>query len=184
MYVHKHLLFSSCTWIHYTLQERVSQGIRWQILARAHSVYRYQDRFLEAIEHAEAIATDLKETIDTQYNQFNLVEVLQEKAQGYTMLWQPAKALAIYPQTDKLKPFRPIREMGSYTIIKAQAHAYSGDIETGVKLAMQGIDLAHEYGSQRHVSRVQGMYERLQVTKLGKHARMKDLKEVLMGVQK
>ncbi len=159
------------------------QGVCWQILARAHSAYGDQDQFLEAIDNAEAIATNQKETIDTQYNQFNLVEVLQERAQGYTMLWQPEKALAIYPQTDKLKPFRPIREMGSYTIIKAQAYTYSGDIENGIQLAMQGIDLAKVYGSRRHISRVQGMYERLQVTKLGKHIRMKDLKEVLMNIQ-
>lgn len=160
------------------------QGIRWQILARTHSVYGKSDLFLEAIDHAEDIATNTKETIDTQYNQFNLVEVLQEKAQGYTMLWQPEKALDIYRQTDKLKPFRPTREMGSYTIIKAQAHAYSGDLTTGVDLAIQGATLAHGYGSQRHISRVQGMYERLRVTSLGKHPRMKDLKEVLMSVQK
>jgi transcriptional regulator with XRE-family HTH domain len=160
------------------------QGIRWQILARTHSQYGYEDLFLEAIDHAEDIATHTKETIDTQYNQFNLVEVLQEQAQGYTMLWQPEKALEIYPQTDKLKPFRPIREMGSYIIIKAQAHSYIGDIDTGINLAIQGIELARGYGSDRHISRVQGMYDRLKVTPLGKHPRMKDLKEVLMSHQK
>jgi tetratricopeptide (TPR) repeat protein len=160
------------------------QGIRWQILARAHSVYGYQDQFLGAIDHAEDIATHTKETIDTQYNQFNLIEVLQERAQGYTMLWQPEKALEIYPETDRLKPFRPIREMGSYTIIKAQAHTYSGNVDTGVDLAIQGVELARGYGSDRHISRVQGMYDRLRVTPLGKHPRMKDLKEILMSGQK
>jgi hypothetical protein len=55
------------------------------------------------------------------------------------MLWQPEKALEIYPETDRLKPFRPIREMGSYIIIKAQARTYSGDINTGIDLAIQGI---------------------------------------------
>lgn len=159
------------------------QGVRWQILARAQAAQGYTDLFLEAIDHAEDIATTLKETIDTQYNQFNLVEVLQEKGQGYTMLWQPEKALRIYLQTDKLKPFRPVREMGSYTIIKAQAHAYSGDIETGVNLALQGIELARGYRSERHMSRVQGMYDRLNVIPLGKHARMKDLREALMSVR-
>jgi transcriptional regulator with XRE-family HTH domain len=160
------------------------QGIRWQILGRTHSVYGKSNLFLEAMDHAEEIATNTKETIDTQYNQFNLVEVLQERAQGYTMLWQPEKALDIYKQTDKLKPFRPTREMGSYTIIKAQAHAYSGDLTTGINLAIQGATLAHGYGSQRHISRVQGMYEKLRVTSLGKHPRMKDLKDVLISVQK
>ena len=98
------------------------------------------------------------------------------------MLWLPEKALEIYTQTDKIKPFRPIRELGSYTIIKAQTHAYSGDIEKGVNLAIQGIGLAKGYKSQRHISRVQGMYDRLQVTPLGKHPLMKDLKDVLMSV--
>src|SRR5450432_958087 len=52
------------------------QGIRWQVLARTHSAYGFEEPFLQAVENAEDIATDLKETIDTQYNQFNLVEVL------------------------------------------------------------------------------------------------------------
>jgi tetratricopeptide (TPR) repeat protein len=159
------------------------QGVWWQILARAHYSYGYQDLFLEAIENAEDIAANITQTIDTQYNQFNLVEVLQERGQGYTTLWKPEKALAIYSQTDELKPFRPVREMGSYTIIKAQAHAYSGDIERGIDLAIEGIKLAEMYRSERHKSRVQVMYNRLNVTPLGKHPRMKDLKEALMSTR-
>ena len=84
------------------------EGVYYQIFARAHSQYGYENLFLKAIENAENIARNIKETIDTQYNQFNLVEVLQERAQGFTMLWQPEKALAIYRQTDKLKSFRPV----------------------------------------------------------------------------
>jgi transcriptional regulator with XRE-family HTH domain len=160
------------------------RGVYYQILARAHSQYGYENLFLEAIENAENIARDIKETIDTQYHEFNLIEVLQERAQGFTTLWQPEKALAIYPQTDKLRPFRPLRAMGSYLIIKAQAHAYSGDMKTGIDLAFQGIKLARSYGSRRHISRVQGMYDRLSVTALGNHPRMKDLKEFLMNEQK
>jgi transcriptional regulator with XRE-family HTH domain len=158
------------------------QGVRWQILARTHFAFGNKDPFLLAIDNAEDIATNIKETIDTQYNQFNLVQVLQERAQGHTMLWMPEKALEIYERTDILKPFRPIREMGSYTIIKAQAHTYSGDIEKGVDLAIQGIRLARGYKSERHISRVQGMYDRLQVTPLGKHSLMRDLKDALMNV--
>ncbi len=158
------------------------QGIRWQILARGHAAYGNKDAFLEAIEYAEKFATAMEATIDTQYNQFNLIEVLQEKGQGYTMLWQPEQALTIYQETDRMKPFRPLREMGSYTIIKAQAHTYSGDIEKGIDLAIQGIHLAQGYKSIRHISRVQGMYERLHVTKLGTHPRMKDLQEALRSV--
>jgi transcriptional regulator with XRE-family HTH domain len=159
-------------------------GVHYQILARAHSQYGYEQQFLEAIDNAENVAQNIKETIDTQYNQFNLTEVLQERAQGFTVLWQPEKALAIYLQTDKLKPFRPVRAMGSYLIIKAQAHSYSGNMETGISLALRGIELAKGYGSRRHISRVQGMYDRLSVTPLGKHPLMKDLKEVLMNESK
>jgi transcriptional regulator with XRE-family HTH domain len=160
------------------------RGVYYQILARAHSQYGYENLFLEAIDNAEEIARNLKETIDTQYNQFNLVEVLQERAQGFTMLWQPEQALAIYTQTDELKLFRPVRAMGSYVIIKAQAHAYSGNMETGIALALEGIELARGYGSQRHISRVQGMYDRLSVTPLGKHPQMKVLKEILQNEQR
>ncbi len=158
------------------------QGIRWQILARAHAAYGYIDPFLEAIDAAQTIAIGTRETLDTLCNQFSLVEVLQERAQGYTLLWQPQKALDIYPETDRLSPFRPLRNLGSYTIIKAQAHTYSGDIDTGVNLALKGLELAKGYQSKRHVSRVRGMYERLHVTSLGKHPRMYDLKEALMSV--
>ena len=157
------------------------RGPYYQILARAHAQYGFEQPFREAIDHAENIARNIKESLDTQYNQFNFLEVLQERAQGFTMLWRPERALAIYAETDKLKPFRPVRAMGSYLIIKAQAYAYSGDMKTGVDLALQGINLARNYGSPRHISRVQGMYDRLSVTALGKHARMKDLKEILMS---
>jgi transcriptional regulator with XRE-family HTH domain len=164
-----------------TASEHV-QGIRWQILARAHAAYGLEARFLEAIDHAEEIASNIKETIDTQYSQFNLIEVLQERGQGHTMLWQPEKALDIYQKTDVLKTFRPMREMGSYIIIKAQAHAYSGDLAHGIDLATQGIALARNYGSQRHISRVRAMYDRLRVSKVGKHPHMRDLKDALMSM--
>lgn len=162
-----------------TVATPIVQGIRWQILARAHSSYGEESKFLEAIDHAQEIATDTQETLDTHVHQFNLVEVLQERAQGYTMLWQPGKALDIYEETDKLRPFRPMRDLGSYIIVKAQAHAYVGDVDGGINLALRGIELAHGYGSKRHVSRVQGMYDRLSVTSLGTHSRMRDLKEAL-----
>ncbi|MBV9259136.1 MAG: helix-turn-helix domain-containing protein, partial [Ktedonobacteraceae bacterium] len=142
----------------------VVQGTRWRILARAHSCYSEPAKFLQTIDAAQEIATNLQESLDTQAHEFSLVEVLQERAQGYTMLWQPEKALDIYQETDKLRPFRPIRDLGSYTIVKAQAHGYAGDIDTGIKLALRGIELARGYGSRRHVSRVQGMYDRLSVT--------------------
>ncbi len=157
------------------------RGMRWQILARAYYEYGHEFSFLKAIDHAQEIALETQPTLDAKYNQFNLVEVLQERAQGYTMLWQPQKALDIYKETDQLRPFRPMRDLGSYTIIKAQAHAFSGDVDEGVKLAIKGLDLARGYHSKRHVARVQTMYNRLSVTPLGQHPLLCDLQDALMS---
>lgn len=155
------------------------QGVRWQIMARAHAAFGKEAAFLEAIDQAQALAENMQETLETLSNQFNLVEILQEKGQGYTMLWQPQKALEIYQQTDRLKLFRPLRNQGSYTIIKAQAYTYAGDLDTGIDLAIRGLHLAKNYQSKRHVSRVQTMYERLSMTPLIRHPRIRDLKSEL-----
>ncbi len=69
--------------------------------------------------------------------------------------------------------------MGSYTIIKAQAYAYSDSLDHGIDLAIQGVRLAQAYGSMRHVSRVQVLYDRLRTTKRGTHPRVRDLQEAL-----
>ena len=159
-------------------------GTRWQILARAYYEYGLEANFLNAIDHAEKIALQTRQSLNTMAHEFNLVEVLQERAQGYSMLWQPQKALEIYQQTDKLKPFRPMRDLGSYTIIKAQAHAYHGDMEEGIKLALSGLELARGYHSIRHEARVQKMYDRLKASPLGQHQLLRDLEEALMSKNK
>lgn len=156
------------------------QGIRWQIEARAHSAYGKASLFEAAIEQAEQMSRNTKGTLDTFASQFDLVEILQEKAQGWSMLWQPQKALEIYKETDRLRPVRSMRDLGSYTIIKAQAHGYHGDLDTGINLALEGLKLAKWYQSKRHVSRVQAMYNRLHATPLGSHSRMRDLSDALI----
>lgn len=155
------------------------QGLRWNILARAHSAYGQEAAFLKAIDKAQAVAIDVKHDLNSLSSHFSLVDVLQERAQGHTMLWQPQKALAIYRETDRLRPFRPMRSAGSYVIVKAQAHAFAGDVEEGVKLAIHGLELAKQYQSQRHISRIQTMYNRLAVSSLRQHPNLKDLKEAL-----
>ena len=55
-----------------------------------------------------------------------------------------------------LRPFRPLRDQGSYSIIKAQAFAYAGSLEEGVEYAIKGIELARAYNSKRRVSRTTG----------------------------
>jgi transcriptional regulator with XRE-family HTH domain len=157
------------------------QGFRWQILARAYSLYGDAEGFQKAIDNAQEIVESTNATLDTVSNRFDLVQVLQERAQGYTILWQPEKALDIYQQTDALKPFRPLRDQGSYSIIQAQAFCYVGNLDTGVEYAIKGVKLARAYHSKRHISRVQGMYDRLSVTRMGKSPRLRELKEVLGG---
>jgi hypothetical protein len=71
------------------------------------------------------------------------------------------------------------RDLGNFTILRAQAHAYAGNVDTGVKLALDGLAFARRYGSPRHVSRVQRMYDRLSQTPIGTSARMRDLAEAL-----
>ncbi len=156
------------------------QGMRHQIMARAFSTYGDEQRFLRSITSALEIAAHVPESIDSLANQFNLVECLQEQAQGFTMLWKPEKALDIYKETDQMRPFRPLREYGSYTIVKAQAHSYAGDLNTGLDLSFKGLRLASEYRSKRHVSRLQAMYNRLSITPLGKDRRLKDFQEALV----
>lgn len=156
-------------------------GTRWKILARIYFEYGLEPAFLRAIDYAQDIALQTQPTFNTNSTQFNLIEVLQEQAQGYTVLWQPQKALDIYKEIDKLRPFRPMRELGSYTIIKAQAHAYAGDMEEGITLALKGLELARGYHSIRHEARLQKMYDRLKISPLGKHSGLHNLQEALMN---
>jgi transcriptional regulator with XRE-family HTH domain len=86
-----------------------------------------------------------------------------ERGQGLTLLGRPEAALAIY---DAVSPstFESNRERGSFLIIHAQALAHAGHLDEGVRVAVSGLELARGYGSARHVSRVQRMYDRLALT--------------------
>ena len=92
----------------------------------------------------------MPELIDAGTNDCNVLEVLQDKGKGYTMVWQPEKAREIYKTTDQMNPFRPKGDVGRYTIIKAQAHCVSGDLNKGIDLAEQGMGLATLSHSSRH----------------------------------
>lgn len=160
------------------------QGMRYQIMARAYAAYGDEQRFLRTIQAALEIAEQTQDTIDNLANQFNLVECLQEQAQGYTMLWKPERALEIYKETDQLRPFRPLRDRGSYTIVKAQAYAYAGNIELGTTYALRGLNLASQYQSKRHIARIENMYNRLSITKLGQSKKLHPIRDALVEVQK
>ena len=156
------------------------RGMREQTLARASAEYGDKATFQRAIEQAQSIVEQIVPNLDTISSQFTHIGVLEEKAQGHTLLWEPEKAIAIYKETEQIQPVRPIRAKGVFTILKAQAYAYAGDVDTGVVYALEGLHLAKQYQSRRHVSRVQRMYDRLRTTPLATHPRMRDLKDALM----
>lgn len=156
-----------------------TNGMRLQTLARTYAEFQQRSLFLHAIEKAQEAADHIEPELDTTNNQFTLIGVLQEKGQGHTLLGEPQIALDIYRESERIQPFRPIRDLGVITILKAQAYAYHGNMDKGVNLALRGLTLANEYHSRRHISRIQRMYDRLRVTPLGRHARLRDLEEAL-----
>ncbi len=141
-----------------------TQGMLWKASAINYYVNGDEKGFLRAIEQATAIAERIPITIDTLSTEFDKVEILQVRALGYTQLWQPEKALEIYELTDKLRPFRPLRDLASYRIVKAQTYCYAGDVKTGVEHAMAGMAMAESFNSIRYVMRLRQLCERLSAT--------------------
>jgi transcriptional regulator with XRE-family HTH domain len=156
-----------------------TSGLLWQTFARAYAEYQQKDAFLRAIDQAEDAAHRMQPKQDRTNNQFTLIGVLQERGQGLTLLGEPQRALEIYRQSEHIQPFRPMRDQGILIIQKAQAYAYAGDIDKGVKYALRGLKLAREYHSKRHISRIQRMVDRLAVTPLGRLKEVEELREAL-----
>jgi transcriptional regulator with XRE-family HTH domain len=140
--------------------------------------------FLEAIDEALKIAKDMKDSITGLANDFSLDDVLWSQAGGYSELWKPKEALAIYEQTDKLHPFRPLRELGAYTIDKGEAYLRLGDLDQGISLSVKGIQLATEYQSKRHLGWVEKTYNRVRVLPMGKEKKLNTLRDALMEAKK
>jgi transcriptional regulator with XRE-family HTH domain len=159
----------------------VVEGMRHQTLARAHAENGHKDAFLEAIEAAEAQASSLDSNAADWGNEFTLKQVRHERAHGHTLLWEPKVALGIYLATEPEMHPVSLRDVGNFTILKAQAHAYAGNVDVGVDLAIEGLRFARRCGSARHVSRVQRMYDRLSSTPIGTSAHMRDLADALHG---
>jgi transcriptional regulator with XRE-family HTH domain len=158
------------------------QGHLWKTLARNFYVYGDEQGFLHSIDLAESFAENMEATVDTMTNGFDKLSVLQERAQGYTVLWRPEKALVIYEQTDKLRPFRPLHEQSSYHIVKAQAYCYSGNLQTGIEHALTGLRIAENLGSTRYVVRLQQMSDRLSARPIGKERVMQNLHGEILNV--
>jgi transcriptional regulator with XRE-family HTH domain len=151
------------------------QGLLWKMYARSYYVYGDEQSFLRAIDRAASIAEDIEASVDTLTNGFDTISVLEERGQGYTMLWKPEKALEIYQETNRRRPFRPLREQSSYYIVSAQAYCYSGDLQTGIEHAHTGLHIAEKLRSIRYVVRLQQMCDRLKNTPIGKERAMLDL---------
>jgi|GEM_PF-893241 len=151
------------------------QGLVWQNYARTFSVYGDEQGFLRAIDRAESIA----ERIEAPMHPFDKVSVLQERAQGYTLLWQPEKAIAICQKIDQMRPFRPLREQSSYHILKAQAYCSHGD-QRGIEHALTGLRMAEILQSKRYVRRLQQMCDRLIDKHMGRTPAMQDLRREIL----
>ena len=134
---------------------------------------------MQAINAAEAQAAGLGAEAAGWGNEFTITNVRHERAHGHTLLWEPEVALGIYLAAESgLHPIS-LRDIGNFTILKAQAHTYAGNVDVGVNLAIEGLGFARRYGSARHVSRVQRMHDRLSNTPIGSSARMRDLADAL-----
>ena len=160
------------------------QGIRHILIARLYYLSGNEQGFLRAINSALEIAEHTKDSIMSLANDFNLDEVLQEQAAGFTELWKPEKAFEIYKETDRLRPFRPLRNQGAYIIDKAQAYLHFEDLDQGIALALKGIQLASEYRSKRHIGRIDKTYHRLLVLPVGQDKRLNTLRDALREVQR
>ncbi len=156
------------------------QGLLSKTYARNYYVYGNQQGFLRSIDQAASIAEDTEATVDTIINGFDKIGILEERAQGYTLFWKPEKALAIYQETDKLRPFRPLRAQSAHHIAKAQAYCYSGNLQTGIEHALTGLCIAEELQSIRYVMRLQQMCDRLKIMPIGKERMMQDLRTEIL----
>lgn len=159
------------------------QGTRHMLMARGYYDSANKEGFLRSIDQALIIVSNLKDNITSLANEFTLDDVLCEQACGYTELGQPKKALEIYQRTDKLRPKRLLREQGSYTITKAQAYLQALEFDDGIKLALQGIQLASEYQSRRHIGWLEKSYARAIQSPAGADKKLIVLRDALSDVR-
>jgi transcriptional regulator with XRE-family HTH domain len=161
-----------------------TQGIYHINLSTVYADSGLETPFLEEVDAALDIATDMKESITGLANDFSLDDVLWAKAGGFSELWKPDEALKVYEETDKLRPFRPLRELGAYTIDKGEAYLRRGDLDQGVSLSLRGIELATEYQSKRQLGWVEKTYNRLRVLPIGKEKKLDTLHEALVEAKR
>lgn len=155
------------------------QGMRYNQMARLYSDFGDEQNFLRAINPALDIASHMEDSIDSLANEFSLDTTLVEQASGYSELKKPEESLKIYKETDKLRPWRPLREQGSYTITKAQALLNAFDLEKGIELGLRGIKLASQYRSKRQILWLDKTYNQLRLLPIGEDKHLNTLRDAL-----
>lgn len=155
----------------------LTQVRRSQTLARTYAELHDRPKFEQAIGHAEQL-TGWVSADHHRGGEHSPRGVTLERAQGLTVLGRPEAALAIYEESAPTS-FRTARERGSFMIIHAQALAGAGHLDEGVRLAIEGLELARGYGSPRHISRVQRMHDRLVTVWQRSEPRLVELSEAL-----
>ena len=163
-----------------TASSEAIQGIYHVNLSIVYADSGKEKPFLQTIDTALELAKDIKESITGLANDFSLDDVLWAQAGGLCELWKPKDALEVYKETDKLRPFRPLRELGAYTIDKGEAYLRLGALDDGIALSLKGIELASEYRSKRHIGWVEKTYNRLRVLPIGKDKRLDTLRDALV----
>lgn len=161
-----------------------TKGIYHINLSTVYADSNQEDPFLDSVDAALAIATEMKQSITGLANDFSLDDVLWAKAGGFSELWKPDEALKVYEETDRLRPFRPLRELGAYTIDKGEAYLRLGDLEEGITLSLRGIELATEYQSKRQLGWVEKTYNRLRVLPIGKEKKLDMLHDALVEAKR
>lgn len=157
-----------------------TKGIYHVNLSTVYADSGEEKQFSQTIDTAIELAKDMKDSITGLANDFSLDDVLWAQAGGLCELWKPEEALDVYKETDRLRPFRPLRELGAYTIDKGEVYLRMGELDEGIRLSLKGIELASEYRSKRHIGWVEKTYNRLRVLPIGQDKRLNVLHEALV----
>jgi len=159
-----------------------TQGTYYLNLSTLHADAAHETPFLQAIEGAMGVAQNMKPGIDSLANEFTLGDVLWANASGFSAMWKAQEALDIFKQIDSSpagEVFKPLRAKGGYTISQGKAHLRLGDLGKGIELSLEGIRLATEYRSKRHIGWVRDIYHRLLVLPIGRDKQLNILRDAL-----
>ncbi|RAQ97720.1 helix-turn-helix domain-containing protein [Thermogemmatispora tikiterensis] len=157
-----------------------TQGMYYVNFSTVYADRGQHEPFLRCIDQALDLATTHKESIAGLANDFSLDDVLWAKAGGLAELWKPAEAVKVFEETDRLRQFRPLRELGAYTINKGKAYFRLGELDEGLQLVLKGLELATEYRSARQIGWVERIYMQMRTLPIGKDKRLDALREALL----